>query len=155
MDFSFKGDYPVNQAKEVLGDEVYQVYIRCERIRSLLLRQPGKFTEDQKNNEKDKNVSWYKVYLSQTILFHIREWNLIMLVGAINSSEGLTKVNFDKIGIAGGEGTLSAIKNSEKTDHISLDIELKNADRNRLTRSLMKSSHLQDQEVEDADQVAE
>ena len=39
-------------------------------------------------------------------------------------------------------------------DHISLDIELKNADRNRLTRSLMKSSHLQDQEVEDADQGA-
>jgi len=152
MNFSFKGDYPVNQAKEVLGDEVYQV-ISDVNATVVYCEATGEIYEEQKNNEKDKNVSWYKVYLSSNQPFSYSGIELDYARGSINSSEGLTKVNFDKIGIAGGEGTLSAIKNSEKTDHISLDIELKNADRNRLTRSLMKSSHLQDQEVEDADQV--
>ena len=153
MDFSFKGDYPVNQAKEVLGVEVYQA-ISDVNASVVYCEATGQIHENQKDNEMDKNVSWYKIYLSTNHPFSYSGVELDYASGTINSVEGLTKVNFDKIGIAGGEGTLSVTKISEKTDHISLDFELKNADRNRLTRSLKKSSHVQDQEIEDADQGA-
>ena len=153
MDFSFKGDYPVNQAKEVLGVEVYQA-ISDVNASVVYCEATGQIHENQKDNEMDKNVSWYKIYLSTNHPFSYSGVELDYASGTINSVEGLTKVNFDKIGIAGGEGTLSVTKISEKTDHISLDFELKNADRNRLTRSLKKSSHVQDQEIEDADQDA-
>ena len=153
MDFSFKGDYPVNQAKEVLGVEVYQA-ISDVNASVVYCEATGQIYKDQKNNEMDKNVSWYKVYLSTNHPFSYSGVELDYASGTINNLEGLTKVNFDKIGIAGGEGTLSVSKISEKTDHISLDIELKNADRNRLTQSLKKSSPLEDQKIEDADQGA-
>ena len=153
MDFSFKGDYPVNQAKEVLGVEVYQA-ISDVNASVVYCEATGQIYKDQKNNEMDKNVSWYKVYLSTNHPFSYSGVELDYASGTINNLEGLTKVNFDKIGIAGGEGTLSVTKISEKTDHISLDIELKNADRNRLTQSLKKSSPQEDQKIEDADQGA-
>lgn len=150
MDFSFKGDYPVNQAKEVLGEEVSQALSELNAS-VIYCEANGQIYRDQKQVGDDKNESWYKLYLSSNNPFSYWGIEMDYIEGTLDSSKGLTKVNFDKIGISGGQGTLAVSKNSAKTDQINLDIDLKNADRNRLIQNLMKSSRLQDQAIQITD----
>jgi len=152
MDFSFDGDYPVNQAKELLGVEIAQVL--SELNASVIYTEAkGQIYRDQKQDKEDKNGSWYKLYLSSKHPFSYSGVELDYAQGTVESLGGVTKVNFDKLGVSGGQGTLSISKSSEHTDKVSLDIELKNADRNRLTQNLLKSSQWQDQSFPTNDRI--
>jgi hypothetical protein len=144
MDFSFDGDYPVNQGKELLGVEVSKVLSELNAS-VVYCEAKGQIYRDQKQNTKDNNGSWYKLYLSTDHPFSYSGIELDYAQGTVESFRNVTKVNFDKVGISGGEGALSLFKSSEHTDEVSLDIELKNADRNRLTQNLLRNFQGQSQ----------
>ena len=144
MDFSFEGDYPVNQAKELLGVEISKVLSELNAS-VIYCEAKGQIYRDQKQNYKDNNESWYKLYLSTDHPFSYSGIELDYARGTVESLRNATKVNFDKLGISGGQGSLTLFKSSEHTDEVSLDIELKNADRNRLVQNLRRTSQWQDQ----------
>ena len=139
LSFSLNGDFPVNEAKGILGKEVEESLSELN-VTSIYCEADGEIFKENEIESVDNNLTWYDLYLSADEPFSYAGIDVEYVRGKISSLNGLTTAKFDDFGLAEGQGKLSFAETSPFSDSISITMDLKNASRQKLFENLSNSS---------------
>ena len=96
---------------------------------------------DQESN--NHNQSWYDLYVSSDDPFSFNRMKVDYAHGKISRVDGLTKAEFDDLGIADGKANFTFREVSPSSDLISISLDLKDAKKNKFLSNLSNSSNWQ------------
>ncbi|MEL0098225.1 MAG: AsmA-like C-terminal region-containing protein, partial [Opitutae bacterium] len=142
LGFSFEGDFPVNEAKGILGEGVEEGLSEVNAT-SIYCEASGEVFKQDEVETVDHNLSWYGLYLSTDKPFSYAGIDIDYARGEISNSNGLIRGKFDDFGFAEGQGKLSFSDTSPYSDRISITLDLKNVDRQKLFQNLSNSPQWQ------------
>ena len=142
LEFSIDGIFPVNNAKTVFGKEIENV-LNDLNATALYCEASGEIMTKESQELPDKNQSWYKLYVSSDDPFTFSGMKVDYAHGSISRIDGLTKGQFDDLGIADGKAKLTFQEISPISDLITVSLDLKDAKRGKFISNLSKSSNWQ------------
>lgn len=125
LGFNMKGDFPANEAKQVLGENVEDVLNDFD-LSSIYCDAVGEIYKDSPDHANESNRTWFDLYLSTDQFFSYNDVKIDSLDGRLSLEKGLFHANFPQIGVANGKGNLSFNQISEQSNRISLSLELQN-----------------------------
>ena len=138
LTFSFDGDFPINEAKGILGSEVENA-LQDLNASAIYCEARGEIFKNDLLESSDNNFSWFNLNVLAEDPFSYAGIKIDHARGEISSSEGLTKGVFDDLGLASGQGKLSFFTTSVQSEQVSLSFDLKNADRGELFKTFAES----------------
>ena len=106
LEFSIDGIFPVNDAKAVFGKEVEEA-LNDLNASSLYCEANGEIITKKAQELNDYNQSWYELYVSSDDSFSYSGMKVDYAHGEISHKDGLTKAEFDDLGIADGKASFS------------------------------------------------
>lgn len=142
LEFSIDGIFPVNDAKAVFGKEVEDA-LGDLNATSLYCEASGEIMTKNDQESNNHNQSWYDLYVSSDDPFSFNRMKVDYAHGKISRVDGLTKAEFDDLGIADGKANFTFREVSPSSDLISISLDLKDAKKNKFLSNLSNSSNWQ------------
>jgi hypothetical protein len=142
LSYSFRGDVPVREASNALGPKVKNV-LDDLNASSLYCETKGQIAKVPLLSPIDENSTWYNISFISEEPFAFAGIHLDHAEGVISYSGGQLKGSIDQFGVAGGQGVLRFSETSPQTEQISISLDLKNAEREKLIQILSNSSQWQ------------
>ena len=137
LKFKLKGDYPVNDAKNLLGQKVNNALSDCN-ISLIYCDASGVVFKKAPIDVEDINQTWFDAFMSSNQQFSFGGLKIDSAEGRLSLRKGLLHGDFTKFNVAQGRGSLSFSQLSHQSDQISLDLELENMNQAILSNSTIK-----------------
>lgn len=132
LSFWFKGDFPLDEGREVFGNEVKKI---LSDFNSSLLscKAEGQIYQPQLGLSKESNKTHYEITISTESNSSLWKIPVSYINGTIKHSDSTTEGSFPSIGLGEGKASLDfEAKSSPNNDSLSLKFQLQKADRHAI-----------------------
>ena len=142
LSFAFQGDVPVRETSNALGPRIKNL-LDDINASSLYCETEGQIGKETSSAPSEENSTWYNLSFISDEPFAFAGIRLDHAQGVLSNSGSQLKGSIDHFGIAGGQGVLRFSETSRQTEQISISLDLKNTEREKLFQVLSKASQWQ------------